>query len=528
MSSDLPHGSSESWLPNPKDNDQSIFNTNLLEALYHRASDAYLLVDGDGIVRGANQSLLDLFGYRREEIDNFPLERLIPVPFRQKHADYVLDYFKRPALRSMGSGLALFGLSSDNQAIPLDISLEPVKTASSHLAIAHVRDRRNEMQQADQFKLAEMFRLLVEGVADHAIVLLDPEGRITTWNSGAERNKGYTADEIIGRNFSVFYTAEERDLGRPQAELAHARDQGSVSSEGWRIKKDGSPFWASVSLTALRDAGGELIGFAKITRDESERMEKERQIRELNTSLEHRVIERTRQLLNANNELESFAYAVSHDLRAPLRAILGFSRALEEDFADSLPEGARRFLEEIKEAGIRMSDLIDGILQLSRVTGEEHRAEPVDLSELAVRIADDLSKAWPDRAIVWTIEPGLACKGDRRLIELMLRNLFDNAVKYSAQRHPAEIEFFAEPAPEGLRFHVKDNGAGFDMAHSKLLFSPFQRLHRQDEFPGLGIGLATVQRVVRRHGGEIAGFGRLGQGADFSFTLSGGHREFRP
>ena len=525
MSSDTPPNSSQSWLPDAKDYDANAFSNNLLESLYHRASDAYLLVDGDGIVRGANQSLLNLFGYSREQIDNFPVERLIPASFRRNHARNVSNYFTKPATRPMGSGMALFALGSENEAIPVDISLSPVATSNGRLAIAQVRDRRDELRQADKFKLAEMFRLLVEGVADHAIILLDPEGRVTSWNSGAERNKGYRAEEIIGEDFAIFFTAEERQLGRPQAELARARAEGSFPSEGWRVRKDGSLFWASVSLTALHDASGTLIGFAKVTRDDSERMSNERQIHELNASLEQRVAERTRQLQNANHELESFAYAVSHDLRAPLRAILGFSQALEEDFATDLPQGARDFLGEIQSAGRRMADLIEGILQLSRMRGDELPAEKVDLSQMARRLADELSEG---KTIRWTIEPGLHCQGDRRLLELMLRNLFDNAVKYSANRDMAEIAFFAESAGQGLRFHVRDNGAGFDMAHSGLLFSPFQRLHRQDEFPGLGIGLATVQRVVRRHGGEIAGHSAPNQGADFSFTLSGSGRERTP
>lgn len=237
--------------------------------------------------------------------------------------------------------------------------------------------------------------------------------------------------------------------------------------------------------------------------------------------LEQRVLERTAELRAANQELDAFAYAVSHDLRAPLRAMSGFSQALVEDFGESLPAGAREFLDEIVLASRRMGELVDGLLGLSRGTRGELQRENVDLSLLAERILRGLAAAEPSRQVEWSVEPGLSARGDARMIEAMLENLLGNAWKYTAAVPQATIRFYAEQAGGIPEFCVADNGAGFDMRHAGKLFQPFQRLHRQDEFPGIGIGLATAQRILHRHGGAIRAEAEPGRGATFRFTLPG-------
>ena len=225
------------------------------------------------------------------------------------------------------------------------------------------------------------------------------------------------------------------------------------------------------------------------------------------------------QLHGANQELEAFAYSVSHDLRAPLRAMAGFSQALLEDFGDKMEGEARDYLGEIIIGSRHMGQLIDGLLTLSRSTlGELHR-DRVDLSEMAGRIRKDLETQEPERRAEWRIEPDLIAQGDARMIEVVMRNLLGNAWKYTAGSTKPKIHVYAE-LDGGYRFFcVSDNGAGFDMAHSEKLFQPFQRLHRQEEFPGIGVGLATVQRIVHRHGGTIQATGKPGEGAIFRFSL---------
>jgi light-regulated signal transduction histidine kinase (bacteriophytochrome) len=281
-----------------------------------------------------------------------------------------------------------------------------------------------------------------------------------------------------------------------------------------------------ITCVPLLSETGEVREVLGITHDFTERRQAERAVREsadeirrLNADLERRVEERTAELKAANEELEGFAYAVSHDLRAPLRAMAGFSQALVEDHGGRLDGEARLYLDQITLASRKMGELIDGILQLSRVTRGELRRDVVDLSSMAGRILEGLARAEPARFVSWRVEPGLTAAGDSRMLEVVLTNLLGNAWKYTAMVPLPAIRVYSDRENGARVFCVSDNGVGFDMAHSEKLFQPFQRLHRQDEFPGLGIGLATVQRIVHRHGGEIRAAGAVGRGATFRFSL---------
>ncbi|MGA2765386.1 MAG: response regulator [Spirochaetia bacterium] len=232
------------------------------------------------------------------------------------------------------------------------------------------------------------------------------------------------------------------------------------------------------------------------------------------------LIEAQAELEAANKELEAFAYAVSHDLRAPLRALSGFSHALLEDYGADLKGEAREFLDQITQASTKMGELIDGILRLSRSTRGELFREEVNLSSLAERILGDMIKAEPDRRVAWKVQPNLTARCDVKLMEVVLTNLLGNAWKYTAHTSEPTIRFYSENRDGEKSFCVSDNGAGFDMKYTAKLFQPFQRLHRQDEFPGIGIGLATVQRIIHRHGGTIRATGAPGKGAAFSFSLA--------
>ena len=244
-------------------------------------------------------------------------------------------------------------------------------------------------------------------------------------------------------------------------------------------------------------------------------------IEELNQELSQTVA----QLQGANQELEAFAYSVSHDLRAPLRAMGGFSEALVEDYGDKLETEAREYLEEIIVGSRHMGQLIDGLLTLSRSTRGELRHDRVDLTLMAARLRREQEKAEPERRVEWQIAAGLSTGGDGRMIEVIMRNLLDNAWKYTVGAIEPLIRVYGEARGNALFFCVADNGAGFDMAHAEKLFQPFQRLHRQDEFPGIGIGLATAQRIVHRHGGTIEATGTPRQGATFRFSLPYGEEQ---
>lgn len=283
----------------------------------------------------------------------------------------------------------------------------------------------------------------------------------------------------------------------------------------YTIPLTGEDEFASVA-EAFNTMSGKLAeSHSALERDLVARKYSAKEIEGLNLELNHTVS----QLQGANQELEAFAYSVSHDLRAPLRAMGGFSEALMEDFGDKLDPEARDYLEEIVIGSRHMGQLIDGLLTLSRSTRGELRHDRVDLSVMADRIRGELENSEPQRRVEWRIEIGLSAGGDERMIEVIMRNLLDNAWKYTASVPEPLIRFYSELEGGDRYYCVADNGAGFDMAHAEKLFQPFQRLHRQDEFPGIGIGLATAQRIVHRHGGTIHASGTPHKGALFSFSL---------
>jgi PAS domain S-box-containing protein len=378
------------------------------------------------------------------------------------------------------------------------------------------RTAQRARHTSELWQSQEHFRLMVESVQDYGIFMLDREGRVVSWNAGAERIKGYRAEEILGRHFSTFYPQEDIERGKPAQELKIAAAEGRLEDEGWRVRKDGSRFWANVVITALRDPSGNLRGFAKVTRDMSERKQTEEAIHKLN----HDLATHAAQLEAINRELEAFSYSVAHDLRAPLRSIGGFSQALLEDYAANLDATGQDYIQRMQQAIRRMGDMIDGLLALSRLTRGELHYTLVDLSALARTIAADMQQTQPDRTVEWLIAAELVARGDARLLRVVLENLLGNAWKFTARRPNARIEVGSLPPDDAARvYFVRDNGVGFDMAYADKLFGTFQRLHTLGEFAGTGIGLATVQRIIHRHGGRVWAEAALDQGATFYFSL---------
>lgn len=491
----------------------------------------------------------------------------------------------------------------------------------------------------------ERFRLIVEGAYDFAILMLYPDGTVASWNRGAERLLGYRAEEALGQPYALFFPEEALRQGAPRRCLRQAAEEGRSEDEGWRVRRDGSRFWANTVVTALHHEDGRLRGFALVMRDVTARMEAERAEREQRVlaealqdtalvlvstltleevlerilveagrvvphdvaeitvlepdggtrvrrkgelppgevrchvgtpiivkgrtigflgldsatpdayteadadrlrafaaqagvaienarlyeevrrhaqDLEARVAERTAALEAANRELEAFTYSVSHDLRAPLRAIDGFTRAIEEEYAAQLPPQGQYYLRRVRQAVVEMNALIDDLLALSRVSRQAVRRERVEPAALVQEVLGALQKEMEGRRVEIAIGALSPCWGDPVLLRQVWWNLLSNALKFTRKRDPARIEVGAREEGTEVIYFVRDNGVGFDPRYTDRLFRVFERLHPADEYEGTGVGLAIVRRIVERHGGRVWAEGAVDRGATFYFALCGG------
>jgi PAS domain S-box-containing protein len=365
---------------------------------------------------------------------------------------------------------------------------------------------RTEALEAANEQLAE-FRRLVSSVRDYAIFMLDPRGHVVTWNAGARQLKGYLPEEIIGRHFSTFYTAEDRARRHPEHELELATRDGRYEEEGWRVRKDRTMFWAGVTITAIRDEDGRLTGFAKVTRDLTAR-------REAELALQQAVED----LRAVNEELDRFAAVAAHDLTDPLRTISGFAELLEQT---DLPPAAVEYAQHIRRSSIRLTRMLDALLTYARAGRSTEERASVALELVAQEALADLAGAIGERdvdiAVALPAEATvLATAGDVRIV---LQNLISNAVKFSHADAPRVRVRGEMRDGDAWRVTVEDNGPGVAPEDRERIFGAFERGHPQSGTPGYGLGLAICQRLVERHGGTLGLEPAATGGTRFWFTL---------
>jgi PAS domain S-box-containing protein len=462
---------------------------------------AIYMLDRGGHVLTWNAGAERINGYRADEIVGQHFSRFYPSEDRRERKPERQLLLAETEGRVMDEG---WRLRKDGTRFWANAVITPLRDMHGTLvAFAKVtRDLTQQRRAQEAVRRAEeRFHLLVDGVRDYAIFLLSRDGRIETWNLGAERIKGYRAEEILGHHFSQFYTPEDVADDKPERLLAAAVRDGRVEDEGWRVRKDGARFWANVIITALRDPDGGLTGFAKITRDLSER----RRVEEA--------------LARSHAELESFSYSVSHDLRAPLRAIDGYAKALLEDHGPSLDADGQRMLGIVRDNARHMGQLIDSLLAFSRLGRQPLRKAAINMQGVAEGVVEELRRGGGSNFPEVSVQPLPAAVGDPTLIRQVLANLIGNAFKFSAARPNPRVEIGVRVDGGENVYYVKDNGVGFDMRYADKLFKVFSRLHRMEDFEGTGVGLALVHRIIHRHGGRIWAESAVDHGATFFFTV---------
>jgi len=458
-------------------------------------------------------------------------QSIVGQVFSQRKAIVVDDYQGwEHALRAMaGAGVA------SAMGVPLLVNDRP-------LGVMVVHNYRPRTFEGREVHLLELFAALVAPALEAArlyseterrraeaevlsvslaegLCAVDSRGTLTFANPAAAKLLGWDQAELLGREFHscVHLPHDASGTVCPLEQTLRSASAVRVEDDEF-LRRDGRPIPTSYSASAIiinEEPAGMVVAF----RDQTHRRQNEQRIRSLNAELEQRVLERTAELEAANGELEAFSYSVSHDLRAPLRSIDGFCQVLIEDYTDRLDASGKDYLQRVRTASQRMAELIDGLLDLSRVTRATMSREPVDLTDLAASVVAELTRAKRDRTVTFEVQEGLQATGDARLLRLLVDNLLNNAWKFTSKHETARIEFGSTTLDGRQVFFVRDDGAGFEMAYANKLFGPFQRLHGAHEFEGTGIGLATVQRIVSRHGGKVWAEGEAEQGACFYFTL---------
>jgi PAS domain S-box-containing protein len=485
------------------------------QGIFENSIDA-IGVSKNGIQVLINPAYLKMFGYHRvEDVAGRPVLEFIAPDQRE----FIRDRMERRA--TGGDAPAHYetrGLRSDGCEFDLEVDVSSYKLKEEIYTLVILRDV-TERKRAEEAR--NRLAAIVES-SDDAIVSKALDGSIVSWNAGAEKVFGYSAEEAVGRPITFIIPPDHLDE-EPQILERLKRGQQIEHFETIRLRKDGSRINVSLTISPIKDSAGQAIGVSKIARDITERKRAEAQIRQLNTDLEQRVIERTAQLEGINMELESFTYSVSHDLRAPLRAMQGLATALIEDYRESLDDTGRDYAQRIVAAGGRMERLIHDLLAYSRLSRTDLELRPVELEAVVADVRNQLEADLNDRnALLSARTPMPAVVGQRATLVQIVSNLVSNAVKFVAPGDTPDVKLWAEERGAVVRLWVEDNGIGIAPEYQGRIFRIFERLHGVETYPGTGIGLAIVEKGVHRLGGRAGVESAQGRGSRFWVELKKG------
>jgi PAS domain S-box-containing protein len=483
--------------------------------LLQQSSDGIFIVDIDGNVVECSSAACTALGYRYEEMIGMHVSRW---DARWNDAE-LREMIKQHNAQQKRVQFETLHRRKDGTLFDAEISGLPLELDGKPLMFYSVRDV-TEHKQAEKLIENErtLLRTLLQSIPD-LVWLKDTEGAYVTCNPAFEQFFGAPEAQITGKTDYDFVSRAQADQFRQRDLDVMASKEPVIFEELVHYHTVGRDVLLDTTKTPMRDSQGKVIGVLGIAHDITERKAAEEEIRRLNADLEQRVMERTANLEASNKELEAFSYSVAHDLRTPLRGISGFARVIEEDYAARLDDAGKDALHRVQAAAQKMGELIDDVLNLSRITRTEMNFEAVDLSALSLETIGELRSAEPGRNVNCEIPSQLAARGDKRLLAVLLANLLGNAWKFTGKLADARIELGMTEVDGKPVYFVRDNGVGFDMAHATNLFRPFHRLHGAGEFAGTGIGLATAHRIVQRHGGRIWTDAAIGRGATFYFTL---------
>ena len=491
-----------------KAEEQLHLSSQYTRSLIEASLDPLVTIGSDGKITDVNKAT--------EEVTGVPREHLIGTDF----ADYFTepDQAREGYQRVFSEGvvrdypLAVRNVSGGVTDVLYNATVYRGEDGSVAGVFAAARDITRQKKAEEQLRIASQYaRTLLEASLD-PLVTIGVDGKITDVNKATEEVTGVPRERLIGTDFADYFTEPEQ--AREGYQFVFSK--GLVRDYPLAIRHiSGRITDVLYNATVFRDEAENVSGVFAAARDVTERKKAEEAVERLNRDLRHRTVE----LEASNRELEAFTYSVSHDLRAPLRSIDGFSQALLVDYEAQLDEEGQDYLRRVRAAAQRMGQLIDDLLRMSRVTRAEMRREQVDLSAIVSDIAENLQQAQPERKVEFIIAPNITANGDPNLLRIVLDNLLGNAWKFTGTRALGRIEFATILRDGEQVYLVRDNGVGFDMEYGEKLFVPFQRLHAQTEFPGTGIGLALIKRIIERHGGRVWAEGELEKGATIYFTL---------